>query len=142
MSSAAFCCHFFQMDGSTYTSGFKGSSGTPKAKGGITPTSPTPTPPPPQVGTPTHGPPGPIGTPTPPPPVGTPTFSASTTTSCYHYPPSPIDNLMGGVDMDEDNDSDEMETDRSTGSMKGRGGHGGRPPLTKKRKTRKVANHL
>jgi hypothetical protein len=25
---------------------------------------------------------------------------------------------MGGVDMDEDDDSDEMKTDRSTGSMK------------------------
>jgi len=85
------------MDGSTHTSGSKGSSGTPKAKGGITPTGPTPTPPPPQVCTPTHGPPGLIGTPTPPPPpVGTPTSSASTTASCYHYSPSPIDNLMGG----------------------------------------------
>jgi len=139
---------FFQMDGPTSTSGSKGgsgtpkakgSSGTPKAKGGITPTSPTPTPPPPQVVTPTPRPPGPIGTPTPPPPVRTPTSSASTTAFCYHYPPSPIDNLMGGVDMDEDGDSDEMETDRSTGSMKGRGGRGGRPPLPKKKKTRKMA---
>jgi hypothetical protein len=95
------------MDESTHTSSSKGGSGTPKAKGGITPTGPTPTPPgppPPQVCTPTHGPPGPIGTPTPPPPVGTPISSASTTASCYHYPPSPIDNLMGGVDIDEDND--------------------------------------
>jgi len=99
---------FFYFD----SSGSKGSSGTPKAKCGITPTGPTPTPPPPQVctpthghpgpiGTPTHGPPGPIGTPTPPPPVGTPTSSASTTASCYHYPPSPIDNLMGGVDKNK-----------------------------------------
>jgi hypothetical protein len=128
------CCillSFFQMDRptATPTSGSKGgsTSGTPKvtlkAKGGSgigtpkgpTPTSPTPTPPPPQVGTPTLGP---IGTPTPPPPVGTPTSSASTTASCYQYPPSPIDNLMGGVDMDEDDDSDEMETDRSSDSMK------------------------
>jgi hypothetical protein len=117
------------MDESTHTSGSNGGSGTPKAKGGTTPCSPTPTAPPPQVGTPTHGHLGPIGT---------PTSSASTTASCYHYPPSPIDNLMGGVDMDEDNDSDEMEIDRSsaTGSMKGRGG---RPPLPKKKKNRKVA---
>jgi hypothetical protein len=140
------------MDESTHTSGSKGSSGIPKAKCGITPTSPTPTgptppppPPPPQVCTPTHGSPGSIGTPTPPPPVDTPTpppsvdtptSSASTTASCYHYRSSPIDNLMGVVDIDEDNDSNEIETDRSSGSMRGRGG---RPPLPKKRKTKKVA---
>jgi hypothetical protein len=144
------CCillSFFQMDrptatptrgskgGSTNgTPKAKGNSSTPKAKGGSgtgTPKGPTPTPPPPQVGTPTLGP---IGTPTPPPPVGTPTSSASTTASCYQYPPSPIDNLMGGVDMDEDDDADEMETNRSTGSMKVHGGCGGQPPLPKKKK--------
>jgi hypothetical protein len=43
---------------------------------------------------------------------------------------------MGGVDIDDDGESDEFETDRSTGSMRVRGG---RPPLPKKKRTINVA---
>jgi hypothetical protein len=109
------------MDAPTPTLGCKGFKGTPI---GPTPTSPTPIPP---IGTP----------PGPPSPIGTPTSSASTTTSCYQYPLSPIDNLMGGVDMNDDGESNEFETNRSTDSMLVRGG---RPPRPKKKRTRNVAN--
>jgi hypothetical protein len=71
---------------------------------------------------------GPKGTPTGPTPIGTPTSSASATTSCYQYPPSLIDNLMSLVDIDDDCESNEFENDKSTGSMPVRGG---RPPFPK-----------
>jgi hypothetical protein len=73
--------------------------------------------------------PTPIGpTPIGPTPIGTPTSSASTTTSCYHYLPSPIDNLMSLVNIDDDCESNEFENDKSTGSLPVRGGQ---PPFPK-----------